>query len=298
MKILTLLTILLLLLIGLPSGTAQAHKFRLPNELDEVSGLHIASPDRFWWLTDSGTPPVLYLTDGLGCPVEKRLLRNIKNVDWEELSTDSKGNIYIFDTGNNRNNRRDLTIYQYQPATEEVRTIRVRYPDQTAFPPAQRLQNFDVEGAFWHRDSLHLFSKNTLKGGNYITKHYIVPATEGTHTAILRDSLYLKNRVVTAAALSPDGRTVALLAYNFKRLLGFLPVSGASIFLFSDFPEGQFLKGKRRKIGTKSFLLATQFESIDWLDNETLYIASEKTVFIRPKSKRIRVPTNHRTIRN
>ncbi|MFK7936701.1 MAG: hypothetical protein AB8G22_24520 [Saprospiraceae bacterium] len=268
---------------------SQARKFRLPTELKEVSGLSIENGNRFWWLTDSGTPANLYVTDNQGCPLEKRSLFPLLNTDWEELSTDDAGNFYIFDTGNNRNNRRDLKIYIYQPTTERIDSILFTYPDQTAFPPNKSQQNFDLEGAFWHSDSLHLFSKNTLRGGNYVTKHYVLPAIAGTHTAILRDSLYLKNRVVTAAAISPDGKTVALLAYNFKRLLGIFPVSGASIFLFSDFVDGNFLKGKSRKLGTKSFILATQFESLDWLDNETLYIASEQTVFIKPKAKRIKV---------
>lgn len=268
---------------------AQPRKFVLPNELEEVSGLYIDAEKNFWWLTDSGTPATLYTTDDRGCPLESINLNPIKNVDWEELSADDQGNIYIFDAGNNRNQRRDLRIYIYQPITGEVDSILFNYPDQTEFPPSPAMANFDLEGAFWHNDSLHLFSKNSLRGGNYVTKHYVLAAEAGEQTAILRDSLFLKKRVVTAAAISPDGKTVALLAYNFKRWLGFIPISGASIFLFSDFENADFLKGKRRKIGTKSFILATQFESLDWLNNEELYIASEKTVFIKPKAKRIKI---------
>lgn len=269
--------------------SAQPRKFVLPSELKEVSGLHIDNEKKFWWLTDSGTLPKLYITDNQGCPLESRNLSPIKNIDWEELSADDQGNIYIFDAGNNRNQRRDLKIYIYQATTGKIDSILFQYPDQTAFPPSAASANFDLEGAFWHNDSLHLFSKNNLRGGNYVTKHYVLPAQAGEYTAILRDSLLLKKRVVTAAAISPDGKTVALLAYNFKRWLGFIPVSGASVFLFSDFENSNFLKGKRKKIGTKSFILATQFESLDWLNNEELYIASEQTVFIRPKAKRIKV---------
>ena len=35
----------------------------------------------------------------------------LKNVDWEDLTQDDKGYIYIADTGNNNNKRRELDIY-------------------------------------------------------------------------------------------------------------------------------------------------------------------------------------------
>lgn len=268
---------------------AQEKKFVLPSELREVSGLYIADSNDFWWHNDSGSEATLYRTDGKGCPKQKINLPKIKNTDWEEITHDNKGNLYICDFGNNRNNRQDLKIYIYNISNSSIDSILFNYPDQQAFPPSIEQANFDMEGAFWHKDSLHLFSKNKLNNKRFLTKHYVLPATAGTHTAILRDSTVLKKRVVTAAAISPDGQQVALLSYNFKRLLGILPVSGASIFLISDFEGTNFLDGKIRELGTKSFILATQFESLDWLNNEEIYIASEQTVFIKPKAKRLRI---------
>lgn len=277
------------LCIYLSTAYAQEKKFVLPSELKEVSGLYIADSNDFWWHNDGGNEAALYRTDGKGCPKEKIRLPEIKNIDWEEITHDTEGNIYICDFGNNRNNRQDLKIYIYNPTTNAIDSILFNYSDQRAFPPQQDEANFDMEGAFWHQDSLHLFSKNRLSNKKFLTKHYVLPAVAGTHTALLRNSITLKKRVVTAAAISPDGKRVALLAYNFKRLLGIFPISGASVFLISDFSGTNFLDGQIHKIGTKSFIFATQFESLDWLNDEEIYIASEQTVFIKPKAKRLHV---------
>ena len=108
-------------------------------------------------------------------------------------------------------------------------------------------------------------------------------------TATLKDKLFLKKRVVTAAAISPDGKTVALLAYFYKKVLGFIPYSSASVFLIRDFEGTDFFQGKIYKKRVPYFLLAKQFEALDFLDNETLYVASEKTLFLSPKAKQIKL---------
>lgn len=265
-----------------------AWKFRLPDVLQEVSGLAITGTEKFWWLNDNDHPPTLYRTDGRGRLVDSIYLQGALNRDWEDLSTDNKGYFYIGDTGNNCNCRRDLRIYRYLPDSGELDSILFRLPDQGQFPPEQPWRNFDLEAFFWWNDSLHLFSKNTLKGGNFYTKHYVLPDSPGNHVAELRDSLFLKKRVVTAAAISDDGQTVALLAYHFRLFLGFIPSSKANVFFLEDYPAGHFLQGKVRRKGIPPYFIATQWESVDFMNPDAVYVASERTLFIRPKARRIR----------
>lgn len=266
--------------------------FKLSPMLNEVSGLYIDDANHFWWLNDSGDSAQLYQTNPTGNLTKKVPLPRLQNRDWEDLSNDDKGNIYIGDFGNNRNQRKDLRIYMYHPNSQKLDSIRYTYPDQQAFPPKPEQANFDMEAFFWYQDSLHLFSKNKLWTGDYQTKHYTLPEqSSDLQTAILKDKLFLKNRVVTAAAISPDGKTVALLSYFYKKIWGFIPYSSASIFLIKNFHGTDFLKGEVYKKRAPYFLLATQFESLDFWDNETIYIASEKTLFIAPKVKRIKLKT-------
>ena len=283
--------LLVLLCIPIFSYSQKTNKkcFKLPSLLNEVSGLYLQDAQSFWWHNDGGGKSALYKTNGRGRLKDTILLPSIENIDWEDLTSDDAGNIYIGDFGNNLNKRTDLCIYIYNMKEQHVDSILFEYPDQQAFPPPKAQWNFDMEAFFWHNHKLHLFSKNQIGHGNYYCKHYVIPDQAGYQNAVLTDSIYLKNRVVTAAAISPDGQTVALLAYNFKKILGFLPTSSASIFFLTDYETSNFLNGKIHKCRAPSFLLATQFESLDFLDDHTLYVASERTIFIKPKAKRVKI---------
>jgi hypothetical protein len=283
--------LLLLLCLVLASCSQQTTKarFKLPPVLKEVSGLYLENEQSFWWLNDGGHGPKLYKTNGRGQLCDSIVFSGITNTDWEELTADDQGNIYIGDFGNNQNRRKDLRIYIYHQKSQRVDSLLFHYSDQRNFPPQRKDWNFDMEAFFYHNKQLHLFSKNKVGQGNYYCKHYILDAIPGNQTALLQDSILLKKRVVTAAAISPDKKTVALLSYDYKKLLGVLPFSSASIFYFTDFKGSDFLRGKMRKKRAPSFLLATQFESLDFLSNRKLFVASEQTVFIKPKAKRVRV---------
>lgn len=263
-------------------------KIKLPTELSEASGLYHAAPDSLWWHNDSGDQPRLVLTDAKG-QLKKQVLLNAQNKDWEDITADNQGNIYIGDFGNNLNKRTDLRIYIYRLDTETLDSILFHYPDQQAFPPAPAQCNFDMEAFFWQQDTLHLFSKNRLLQGNYYTKHYILPARPGTFTATLQDSIYLKKRVVTAAAISKDGQTMVLLAYFFKKCLNLIPITRTTVYTFQKEERKPFLQGKMRKKRVGKFLIPTQYECLDFIDPQTVYIASERTPLFKQQAKRVRL---------
>ena len=206
-------------------------KIKLPEKLNEVSGLYAASPDSLWWLNDSGNAPELYLTNSKGELLYTLEVPGAVNIDWEGLAADDKGNIFIGEFGNNRNQRKDLKFYVYNLHDKSVKTITFRYPDQTAFPPPYQAWNFNMEGVIWHQNQLHLFSKNTTGKGMKYTKHYTLPDQPGDYEATLIDSIALKKRVVTGAAISPNGKQLVLLAYNYRQILAY-PASPADVFYF------------------------------------------------------------------
>lgn len=253
-----------------------ARRTVLPEAIREVSGM-VRTPDgRLWMLNDSRNPSELFQVDPFtGQLLETRKLP-VPNRDWEDLTSDPAGNLYIGDFGNNRNARRDLCIFRYQPATGALDSIQFHYPDQDAFPPNdERAWNFNCEAMVFFQDSLHLFSKNVFNG-NFITKHYVLPAKPGNYIALLRDSLVLQNRVITGAALSPDGRTLAITSYIIGKKLGFLPYTKATAYFFRDFTGSQFLRGRMSARRLPKCFIARQFESILWWDNDHWLVANEK----------------------
>jgi len=248
----------------------------LPDDLKEVSGMTRMPNGDLWLLNDSRNPAHLFRFE----PISKQLLEvrqlPLKNMDWEDLTHDPVGNLYIGDFGNNGNRRRDLRIYRYNPATQELDSILFRYPDQTTFPP-ERVEdwNFNCEAMVYFQDSLHLFSKNSFKG-NFYTKHYVLPAIPGgEYVAELRDSVQLKNRVVTGAALSQDGKVFALTGYIMRKNLGFLPFTRASAMYFTEFEGGQFLRGKQQWQRLPKVLFSRQFESITQWERNHWLVANE-----------------------
>ncbi|ALW86912.1 hypothetical protein AUC43_18605 [Hymenobacter sedentarius] len=233
---------------------------RLPHSLRESSGLARADSLRgLWTQGDGGTPPVLTLVALPDTILRALDLAPLPNRDWEDLAQDPASRLYIGDFGNNDNQRRDLAIYRVDPhqARPVVDTIAFRYPDQRAFPPPRGRRNFDCEAFFWYRDTLHLFSKDRSR--RQWTKHYVVPARPGRYVATLRDSIQL-NRPITAADISPDGRTVALLGYG-------------GVFLFGGPPGPHLFDGPKH---FRALPTSGQAEGLVFLDDSTFVVSNEK----------------------
>ncbi|MDR6193490.1 hypothetical protein [Siphonobacter sp. SORGH_AS_0500] len=185
----------------------------MPAVANENSGLATASgKPTFWTHNDSGGKPELYEVDSVGNLLYTWALPDLQNKDWEELSRDPQGNIYIGDTGNNTNTRKDLCIYKVSDSHSSTKAEKItyHYPDQKDFPPQKSEKNFDCEAFFFANDSLYLFSKNW---GKPTAKLYTLPARAGDYTAILKDSIRL-NGMITAADISPDQQTFAVLTYG------------------------------------------------------------------------------------
>jgi hypothetical protein len=246
----------------------------LPSALAEASGLSIRG-ENFTWHNDSGDGPKVYTTNQHGTITSQYTLAG-GAVDYEDITRDTVGNLYLGDFGNNSGKRTSMQIYRYQPTTGITDTINFTYPGQDGrgrdFPG-----NYDCEAMVHHNGQLHLFTKDQLFGrGRYYSYHYRLPAVPGTYVAELVDSLYLPRRVVTAAALDRECGELVLTAYNFKFLAGFWPSSAASLITITDYPPGHFLQGKVKRRNL-SWFIPTQFEAVDFYDERWLYVGSEGT---------------------
>lgn len=241
----------------------------LPAILDESSGLTHHGDFTFWSHNDSGNAPELYRIDTLG-QLLQILPVNTTNVDWEELTTDADGNVFIGDFGNNANARTDLRVYRMnaellnETGPVDVDTIFFSYGNQLGFPPADADRHFDMEAMVWLNDTLHLFSKDRSSPHAGITRHYRLPATPGTYTIFPQATFSTGQSTfimaVTGAALSDDGQRLVLLNAN-------------SIWMFTDFTGSDFFSGnvQQMMLGT-----LTQKEAICWVD-DMLYFTDEQS---------------------
>lgn len=247
----------------------------LPPALKEVSGMTRMANGDLWLLNDSNNPADLFRFDPIAGKVLEVKHLPVQNFDWEDLTHDLSGNLYIGDFGSNYNKRRNLRIFRYHPGTGALDSIQFQYPDQNAFPPARVEDwNFNCEAMIFFQDSLHIFSKNSFKG-NFYSKHYVLPAKPGRYVAELRDSIRINNRVITGAAISQDGKTFVLTGYIIGKRLGFIPFTRASAMFFTQFTGSRFFTGKQEWKRLPKCLIARQFESITQWDGHIWMVANE-----------------------
>lgn len=252
----------------------------LPDVLRESSGLVVQSPNAFWTLNDSGGEASLYQFDSTGRIRRVVVLLNASNKDWEELTTDSIGNFYIGDIGNNDETRRNLTFYKVfkndiLATTDSLSTVNAvkipfRYADQTAFPPPASQLYFDAEAFLAWSDSLLIFTKD-FDTNPYIGTTHIYGVKNQTGLAeqavprldtFATDGSWKYNGAITAAAISPDRSKVVLMSYQ-------------KLWIFTNFKGKEFWKGKRTVLtfGLDDF---AQREAVAFSDNCRIYITSEK----------------------
>lgn len=243
----------------------------IPSILDENSGLMVTPQGRLWLHNDSGDSAKLYEIDTFGVVQQTVLVTGIQAVDWEDITQDVQGRVYVGDFGNNYNNRQDLVIYRL-PSLDSLMTTTTRaeaicfyYPEQTAYPPVDAALKYDAEAVIHHNDSLYIFTKDRTHPHLGYTWLYRIPADTGYHAAQLLDSFNTQqiNVIfeVTAAAISPNGQCLALL--------------GASrLWLFTNFSNGRFFDGNVQIINYR----ASQKEALDFVGNNLLYISNESSI--------------------
>jgi hypothetical protein len=240
----------------------------LPNELKEVSGTEIVADSEFiWMLNDSGNKPKIYGVSAKG-KIKEKVTIKAKNHDWEDLTSDNDGNIYIGDFGNNANKRKNLVIlkidkqelYRKKAAVER---IEFQYSNQTKYPPKKKNMYFDTEAFFYFNNYLYIFTKSRVKHRFGKTTLYKIPAKKGKYIAEIVGEFENCNDLecrITSADISSDGKKVALLSQR-------------NVLVFSDFINDDFFSGKLNIIDLTH---SSQKEAITFKDNNTLLITDEK----------------------
>ena len=182
----------------------------------ESSGI-VASrnqPGVFWTHNDKGNPPYLYAIRRDGTLLAAYHV-SATHDDWEDVAVDGEGNLYVGNIGNNNAERNWLEVHRLpEPRIENAagdpgashslkagRTWRLRFPARP----------FDCEALFVHGGHGFVISKHA---DGTPASLYRFPL-EGADAVTLERVAELPVRAaVTAADLSPDGSTLAVLTYD------------------------------------------------------------------------------------
>lgn len=213
-------------------------------QLTESSGVAVsrAYPGVVWSHNDSGDGPYVYATDRLGSNRGRLTVAGARAIDWEDMAlgpcpvrfrqrprVPPPTCLYLADTGDNLGFRPFVTVYvipEPEPPqsagdtlgmTHAAAVLQLRYPDGS----------LDVEAIYVSpRDTaLYLVSKGATRGS--AIRVYRVDrrswsrrdTTRSIAVASLVQTLDIDpspeaGRVITGAAVRPDGRVVALRTYT------------------------------------------------------------------------------------
>ena len=262
---------------------------RLPPELRESSGLAVSrtQPGVLWSHNDSGDGPTLYAIDAKGHLLATVAVANVVARDWEDIAAgpcpadEDTHCLYVADTGNNDRSRDVLTVYVIaepmivgadprRPLTVTARSFRFRYPDQPEDTEAIAvLPNGDVTVVTKGRTpTISFFGFSATDVAKAVTSGEVLTAANQGDTGIAPDQGL--GRWVTAAAVSPDGKTLAVRTYS--EIFFYAAETRPSTALAAH------SQGRRwRNLQRPCFLgeVEPQGEAIDYLDDTTLILTSE-----------------------
>jgi len=206
----------------------------LDGKLDEISGIAASGrfPDTFWVIQDGGNDALLHAISRRGSRLATVRVAGVHNTDWEDIAAftwQGKHWLLIPDTGDNGGMRRTLQLHvvpepdlvdgsQVRPAW----SIAFRWPDgpRDCEAVAVDVAAGEVLLISKKRNPHELFSLplHPTAGLQTATRIALLapPANLSNNTA--DDSADARGRALgrqaTAADLSPDGRTLAVLTYD------------------------------------------------------------------------------------
>ena len=227
----------------------------IDSELKESSAIELVKGSNLLWtIEDAGNKNNLYGLDLKGNIVKDIDISNAKNNDWEDLTSDDLGNIYIGDFGNNNKKREKFTILK----VSNIDTIENKANAEAInFTLPKDVKSEDFEAFFLLDDVFYIFSKENKS--SILLK---VPNTIGEHVAELVTDFNLdgKHNKITSAAVSSNGETVVLLNHD-------------KLWRLSNFKPDYFFKGTIEEL---KFNHTSQKEGVCFKNDSIVYITDEK----------------------
>jgi hypothetical protein len=255
--------------------------------IDEPSGLVESRrhPGVFWTHNDSGDVPRVFAIDGAGRLIAEFAVEGARHRDWEDITADDAGNLYIGDIGNNFNRRRDLVVYRIPEPDPHgaARTARVdlalpfRYADQEGFPQWGRW-NFDAEALFWMDGALYILTKHR---SDRRTQLYRLPVTPASGQAVLEPIAQFELGETHALFFSFEGNVTGADLHRNGRVLAILTYT--AVFLFGRDADGETAFREIRRIDLDSHR-TRMVEGIAWDGDDLILVSEQRNLFRIPNA--------------
>ena len=251
--------------------------------LDEISGWVQSKrfPKFYWVHNDSLDRARLFIVNERCTFIKEISIQGALNLDWEDLTLDREGRIYIADSGNNFQWRQDLVIYQVQEpdlsqsilpsSLSVVKKYPYRFPHQTRFPPLDLSKRcLDSEALFKRGEALYLLTKCFSGGQTSIYRLDLKPSKSNSSSPSLLEwvqdldvgsSLPPYAHRVTGADFDEQTQRLAVVTYQ-------------SLHLFTLLPNSSYFKPLTHVLLAPSIF--RQVEALAWKGQSTLILANEQ----------------------
>jgi len=249
----------------LPGGL---HKVSTLNPaLTETSGIE-AIDSVFYTFNDSGADAEIFSFSERSSVIQKTIIANATNVDWEAIAYDGDF-FFVADVGNNFGTRDTLVIYKIpasgiknsDPITTSSEKITFSY-NEKVFKNSTGWFSHDCESIFAYGDSLYLFSKDWVGKSARI---YTLPKVAG-HYNIEHRNVYYVDALITGSDVNPKSKEVALVGYS-----NYVPV--LIVYKFDTDPAVIKCGGRARKYPLK---IGTQVEAVCFDEKGRIAVTAEK----------------------
>ncbi len=247
----------------------------LSNTMRESSGITCTGKGEFWTINDGRNGAILHAADTSGNVYRSITILNAFNYDWEDMTSDNDGNIYIADTGDKN------AWYSPSGAYDDLSIYRIPNPDYfcennvVAGVINFRFPTSDVdnaEGIFYYNNYIYITTKSDATGNQPYAGRcflYRVPAAPNpdqqyvaeyiSDIDVSLDAPAKDYYQVTASALSPDGELLLLMGER-------------RFWVIRDFTPGVFFDGQ---MTAYDFDEKLQREAIDFVGNREIYMTNE-----------------------
>ncbi|MFC0677444.1 hypothetical protein ACFFGH_06200 [Lysobacter korlensis] len=251
-------------------------------QLDEVSGLATSRRHRnvLWIHDDGGNPERLFAIDLRGQRQATFRVEGVPKTDWEDLASfelDGRAYLLVADIGDNGGLRRSLQLHIIEEPSRLANarlnpawSIAFRWPDgaRDCEAVAVDVRRRQILLITKKREPPEVFSLPLRpEGGGLLTAERI-----GTLVGLPRPDQQMRERwprrarlqgQVTAADISPDGRTLAVMTYRH-------------LLLYTRAPRESWSQAIAEKPTIRALPVLPQPEALGWSrDGRTLYATGE-----------------------
>tara|TARA_Y100000815_G_scaffold6648_2_gene6182 strand:+ start:1390 stop:2199 length:810 start_codon:yes stop_codon:yes gene_type:complete len=225
------------------------------NGLQEVSAAEKDLKENLLWvIQDRGNDNDLIALEMDGSIARSIKIENAENEDWEDLTTDDEGNIYIGDFGNNSEKRKKFTIYKvkYEDLNKKSANAEI-----IEFTLPKKQDSKDFESFFLLNNHFYIISKEKNKFVVLKVKNEAGKQEAKVHT---KHDLKGKNNKITSADISDDGKTIVLLNHD-------------KLWKIDNFKDDDFFEGDLKEL---EFDHDSQKEGICFDSNNKVIITDER----------------------